>query len=80
MSIENKTDPKIVDRAEMERQFSFCEMIKAQNGEGKHYFIRTFGCQQNEADSERMAGLCEKMGYQRTDEPDKAKSILAEYE
>ena len=34
------------------------------------YFIRTFGCQQNEADSERLAGLCEAMGYSPVPVPD----------
>ena len=28
------------------------------------YWITTFGCQMNKADSERMAGILEKMGYQ----------------
>src|ERR671917_2723827 len=27
------------------------------------YFIRTFGCQMNEHDSERMAGMLEREGY-----------------
>ena len=27
------------------------------------YYVMTFGCQQNEADSERAAGLCDAMGY-----------------
>lgn len=39
-------------------------------------FIRTFGCQQNEADSERLAGLCVAMGYTLTDNPDDAELIL----
>ena len=29
------------------------------------YWITTFGCQMNKADSERMAGILEKMGYSR---------------
>ncbi len=40
------------------------------------YFIRTFGCQQNEADSERLAGLCSAMGYEKTDVPGEADLIL----
>lgn len=40
------------------------------------YFIQTFGCQQNEADSERLAGLCALMGYTSCDDPDKADIIL----
>ncbi len=39
-------------------------------------FIRTFGCQQNEADSERLAGLCRAMGYTITDIPEEAELIL----
>lgn len=32
-------------------------------GEGKTYFIRTFGCQANERDQETIAGILEEMGY-----------------
>ena len=31
------------------------------------YWITTFGCQMNKADSERTAGTLEKMGYSRAD-------------
>ncbi len=36
------------------------------------YFIRTYGCQLNESDSEKMAGLFERMGFQEDsgDNPD----------
>ncbi len=40
------------------------------------YFIQTFGCQQNEADSERLSGLCRVMGYQKTDNSADADLIL----
>ncbi len=39
-------------------------------------FIRTFGCQQNEADSEQLRGMASEMGYIRTDTPDDADLIL----
>ena len=29
----------------------------------KKYFVKTFGCQANEADSERLAAVLEKKGY-----------------
>src|SRR6516225_70441 len=32
------------------------------------YIVETFGCQMNEHDSERMAGLLEQSGYERTDD------------
>lgn len=48
----------------------------AKRGVTPKYFIQTFGCQQNEADSERLAGLCETMGYTRADTPQEALLIL----
>jgi tRNA-2-methylthio-N6-dimethylallyladenosine synthase len=40
------------------------------------YHIVTFGCQMNKADSERMAGVLENMGYSATDEAEAADLIL----
>jgi tRNA-2-methylthio-N6-dimethylallyladenosine synthase len=37
-------------------------------GNGKSFFIETFGCQMNVHDSERMAGLLEQAGYEATGE------------
>src|SRR5690554_6900658 len=39
---------------------------------GKSYFIRTFGCQMNEHDSERIAGLFERDGMVRAEDIDRA--------
>lgn len=43
---------------------------------GKKYHIRTFGCQQNEADSEHFAGIADEMGMSPTDEPSEASLII----
>ena len=40
------------------------------------YWITTFGCQMNKADSERMAGTLEKMGYTRADHELNADLVL----
>jgi len=40
------------------------------------YWITTFGCQMNKADSERMAGILQKMGYHPAPEELKADLIL----
>jgi tRNA-2-methylthio-N6-dimethylallyladenosine synthase len=42
----------------------------------RRYHIVTFGCQMNKADSERMAGVLEEMGYQWAEQPDDASVIL----
>lgn len=38
-------------------------------GEGKTYYIFTYGCQGNEADSETMSGILEQIGYELSNEP-----------
>jgi len=35
-------------------------------GHGRKYYIQTFGCQGNEADSEMMSGILENMAYEKT--------------
>ncbi len=40
------------------------------------YFIKTFGCQMNVNDSEKMAGLLEGMGYERAENPEEADIII----
>ncbi|MBF2076956.1 MAG: tRNA (N6-isopentenyl adenosine(37)-C2)-methylthiotransferase MiaB [Synechococcales cyanobacterium T60_A2020_003] len=42
----------------------------------RRYHITTFGCQMNKADSERMAGILEDMGFAWSDTPDDADLIL----
>jgi len=42
----------------------------------RRYHITTFGCQMNKADSERMAGILERMGFQWAAQPDDANLIL----
>ena len=40
------------------------------------YNITTFGCQMNKADSERMAGILDSMGFQATEDPDIANILV----
>jgi tRNA-2-methylthio-N6-dimethylallyladenosine synthase len=42
----------------------------------KSYFITTYGCQMNEHDSERMAGMLEADGYVKAAAPDAADVVL----
>ncbi|MGF1515111.1 MAG: tRNA (N6-isopentenyl adenosine(37)-C2)-methylthiotransferase MiaB, partial [Elainellaceae cyanobacterium] len=42
----------------------------------RRYHITTFGCQMNKADSERMAGILESMGYEFEAAPEKADLVL----
>ncbi|WP_416673898.1 tRNA (N6-isopentenyl adenosine(37)-C2)-methylthiotransferase MiaB [Egbenema bharatensis] len=42
----------------------------------RQYHITTFGCQMNKADSERMAGILEEMGFQWAEDPEQADLVL----
>ena len=45
-------------------------------GNGKKFYIRTYGCQMNEHDTEVMAGIFMALGYQATDTVEDANVIL----
>jgi tRNA-2-methylthio-N6-dimethylallyladenosine synthase len=42
----------------------------------RRYHITTFGCQMNKADSERMAGILEDMGFENSEDPNNANLIV----
>ncbi len=68
-----------VDPAEILRQQEIMQAIcienKAKSVQQKACVI-TYGCQQNENDSERIKGMLEKMGYELTDERETADVII----
>ena len=45
-------------------------------GDGKFYHLKTYGCQGNLADSEKISGILESMGYKKTDSDEKADLII----
>ena len=69
----------IIPQADVERQLDFCEKIAditAAWDEKPLAHIMTYGCQQNEADSERLRGYLERMGYGFTDNAEDARIIV----
>ena len=52
------------------------ELKKRYGEERPGFYIQTLGCQQNEADSERMAGLATLMGYRYVTDPEDARLIF----
>ena len=53
----------------------FIEKLKDYS-EGKTYFIQTFGCQMNERDSEKMAGILDHSGFSEAPSEEKADVII----
>ena len=76
------TKNNILPPNEMERQFEYIARIKKENDiyanthGRRRAFVMTFGCQQNEADSEKLSGMAEAMGYELTLIPEEASLIL----
>lgn len=46
------------------------------NGKQKLFFLQTYGCQMNENDSERLAGMLAQMGYIETDKTEESHLII----
>ena len=57
---------KVIDKENIDRQLEICEEIKKLNhADEKHLLamVDTYGCQQNEADSEKIRGYLSAMNY-----------------
>lgn len=69
--------PVTVSDEQLHSQFTYIDAIASMNG-GKQLraYTHTFGCQQNEADTERIRGMLREMGYEMTDDVDNADFIL----
>lgn len=63
-----------------EHYMSLVQALVAQRSSEKDIplkaFVLTFGCQQNEADSEKLVGIAEKMGYVQCTTPEEADLII----
>ncbi len=69
----------VISPAEIEKQLEYCAAVArltAQWPEKPLAFVDTYGCQQNEADSERIRGCLEKMGFGFTGDEEKARIIV----
>lgn len=50
--------------------------LALEEGRSHKYFIRTFGCQQNESDSEKLAGILEGLGFEAVSSYEEADLVL----
>ena len=67
-------------RASKETMIKTEEYILKENlknlGKGKTYFVKTYGCQMNEHDSENIKAILENMSFTECEEMEKADVIL----
>lgn len=68
-----------IPQEEIDRQLALCGQIRqvyADRGVAPLAFVDTYGCQQNEADSERIRGYLRKMGFSFTRDEGEADVIV----
>ena len=74
-----KYERKVIDAAQIQRQREICAAIfETVTADGKRplAMVDTYGCQQNEADSEKLRGYLAEMGYGFTQDEFQADVIV----
>jgi tRNA-2-methylthio-N6-dimethylallyladenosine synthase len=70
---------EIITQQQLKEQAEYADKVRAywlSQGVQPRAYIDTYGCQQNEADSERMLGMLLEMGYHAQEEPEGADIII----
>ena len=73
------TKTTVIEKARLEEQFGYCDKIAALwAGQGRTpvAYVETYGCQQNEADSEKLRGYLAQSGYAMGKEPEGADVVV----
>ncbi len=69
----------VISQEALQEQFSFCDKISAlwfSRGVTPKAYVETYGCQQNEADSEKLRGYLIQSGYTITDTAEGADVVV----
>ena len=69
----------IIPQQDIDRQLALCDQLAqltAQEEQQPLAFVDTYGCQQNEADSERIRGYLSRMGFGFTQDEEQARIIV----
>ena len=69
----------VISQEALQQQMAFCAQIKQQfysQGITPKAYVETYGCQQNEADSEKIRGMLTEAGYAITDSAEGADAVV----
>ena len=73
------TKTSVISQAQLQEQFAFCDKIAAywqQQNITPTAYVETYGCQQNEADSEKLRGYLTMSGYAITSQAEGADVVI----
>ena len=69
----------VISQEQLQKQYDFCDRIAAywkDRDAVPTAYVETYGCQQNEADSERIRGYLAQSGYAIVQEPENADAVV----
>ncbi len=69
----------VITEEQVAQQLHYCRQVAQLTAQWPRQplaYVDTYGCQQNEADSERIRGYLSQMGYGFTDDPEQARIIV----
>ena len=69
----------VISQEQLQQQLAFCDKIAArwrEAGRAPVAYVETYGCQQNEADSERIRGMLQQAGYGICEEAEGADVVV----
>ena len=73
------TKTTVISQAQLDSQFACCDKIAAywkEKGVTPRAYVETYGCQQNEADSEKLRGYLAQCGYAICQEAEGADVVI----
>lgn len=73
------TKTTVISQAQLAQQYTYCDKINAYwhcSGRTPMAYVETYGCQQNEADSERIRGMLKECGYDICDQAEGADVVV----
>ena len=74
-----KKQTTVISEEQLNQQLDFCHKINAywrEQAAAPLAYVETYGCQQNEADSERIRGMLIESGYAITDSAEGADVVV----
>ena len=76
MNLPNMNEAKKRDKNRIVKEFTYEEIKLDKSLINKKYYVRTYGCQMNEHDGERIKGVLSKEGMIETDNIEEASLII----
>ena len=65
-----------IEREAIQKVSAYTELIYTETSYRKKFFTQTFGCQQNVSDTEKIDGMLEQMGFEKTSDKDEADIVI----